>query len=409
MRIGIPRETASGETRVALVPPEAEALQHDGHETVIERWAGAAAGFRDEEYASRGVRVVSRGEVWDADVIVQVRTPAAHPSDAESELGELRPGKVLVGLGDPLGSAQTIQQVAERGVTSFALELLPRITRAQAMDVLSSQSALAGYKAVLVAADRLNRVFPMMTTAAGTLPPTRVLVVGAGVAGLQAIATARRLGAVAQAYDVRPAAREQVESVGGRFLELPLETTGAEGAGGYAAALTEEFYARQRELLSAAVAGSDVVITTAQVPGQRAPVLVTADMVAGMAPGSVLVDIAAAQGGNCGLSRPDEIVEVHDVTVLAPTNLPATVAAHASRLYGKNVGNFLRHVLTPDRLRLDLDDQIIRDTLVTDRGEIVHPVVRQLLGLEAFPPDTEAPPLTQPPLTQPPLTQPVAS
>lgn len=395
MRIGIPRESASGETRVALVPLEAEALQRDDHEALIERGAGAAAGFRDEDYVSRGVCVADRDEVLDADVIVQVRTPAAHASDAQSDLGELRPGKVLVGLGDPLGSAQTTQQVAERGVTSFALELLPRITRAQAMDVLSSQSALAGYKAVLVAADRLNRVFPMMTTAAGTLPPTRILVVGAGVAGLQAIATARRLGAVVQAYDVRPAAREQVESVGGRFLELPLETAGAEGASGYATALTEEFYAQQRELLSAAVAGSDVVITTAQVPGKRAPVLVTADMVAGMAPGSVLVDIAAAQGGNCALSRPDESVEVHDVTVLAPTNLPATVAAHASRLYAKNVGNFLRHVLTPDQLRLDLDDQIIRDTVVTHRGEVVHPVVRQLLGLEAFPADAEAPLLTQ--------------
>jgi H+-translocating NAD(P) transhydrogenase subunit alpha len=266
-------------------------------------------------------------------------------------------------------------------VTSFALELLPRITRAQAMDVLSSQAAIAGYKAVLVGAAALNKILPMLSTVAGMLPPARILVIGAGVAGLSAIATARRLGGVVQAYDVRRESREQVESVGAKFVELVLDTSAAEGAGGYAAAMSADFYRRQQELLASVVAGSDIVITTAQVPGKPAPKLVSADMVAGMAPGSIIVDVAAAGGGNCELSRPDETVTVGGVTILAPTNLAATVPAHASRLLAKNVGNFLRHILGPDGLVLDLADPIVSGSLITHDGAVVHPAVRDLLGL----------------------------
>jgi NAD(P) transhydrogenase subunit alpha len=284
-------------------------------------------------------------------------------------------------MGDPLGNPKAAQELAARDVTSFALEMLPRITRAQAMDVLSSQAAIAGYKAVLVGAGALNKILPMLSTAAGTLPPARILVVGVGVAGLSAIATARRLGGVVQAYDVRRESREQVESVGAKFVELVLDSSAAQGEGGYAAAMSAEFYRRQQELLASVVAGSDIVITTAQVPGKPAPKLVSADMVAAMAPGSVVVDVAAAGGGNCELSRPDETVTVGGVTVLAPTNLAATVPAHASRLLAKNFGNFLRHVLGPDGFNPDLDDPIVSGSLITHHGAVVHPAVRELLGL----------------------------
>jgi H+-translocating NAD(P) transhydrogenase subunit alpha len=381
MRVGVVHETAPGERRVALIPPEVEAIRKAGHDVIVETGAGSAAGFSDATYAERGAKVGGHDDVFAAELLVFVRAPGADEHDAAAHLAALRPGQTTVGLADPLGSPRGAAAVADRGVTSFALELLPRITRAQAMDVLSSQAALAGYKAALIAAARLNKIMPMLTTAAGTLPPARALVIGAGVAGLQAIATCRRLGAVVSGYDVRAASREQVESVGGTFVELSVDTAAAEGAGGYAAAMGEEFYRRQRAALGEVVAAHDIVITTAQVPGVRAPVLVTADMVHAMAPGSVIVDVAAAQGGNCELAEPDRTVDVDGVTVVAPTNLAGTVPAHASRLYAKNLGNFLRHLLVDDRVRLDMEDPIIADTLVTHGGEVVSPRVRDLLGL----------------------------
>jgi len=379
--IGMAAETAVGESRVALIPQEVEALGKHGHDVLVEKDAGLRAGFSDDEYQARGARMVSRAEALAAEVVVQVRTPGASGGDLAAKVAELSPGTVLIGLGDPLGNPKAAQELAARDVTSFALEMLPRITRAQAMDVLSSQAAIAGYKAVLVGASALNKILPMLSTAAGTLPPARILVVGVGVAGLSAIATARRLGGVVQAYDVRRESREQVESVGAKFVELSLDTAAAEGTGGYAAAMGEDFYRRQQELLASVVAGSDIVITTAQVPGKPAPKLVSADMVAGMTPGSVIVDIAAAGGGNCELSQPDETVIVGGVTIIAPTNLAATVPAHASRLLAKNFGNFLRHILGPDGFAPDLDDPIISGSLVTHRGAVVHPAVRELLGL----------------------------
>jgi NAD(P) transhydrogenase subunit alpha len=380
MKIGVVRENAAGERRVALIPQETEALGKAGHELVVETDAGRSAGFDDAAYAERGCVLATRSEVFEADVVVFVNAPGGREAEIGELLERLRPGQATIGLSDPLGSPSAARELARRNVTSFALELLPRITRAQAMDVLSSQAALTGYKASLIAAERLDKIFPMLTTAAGTLPPARALVIGAGVAGLQAIATCRRLGARVSAYDVRAASREQVESVGGTFVELDLDTARAEGTGGYAAKMDEDFYRRQREALGAVIAAHDVVITTAQVPGQRAPVLVTAPMVHGMGPGSVLVDTAAATGGNCELSRPDEIVEVGGVTLIAPTNLPATVPAHASRLYAKNLGNFLRHVLADGKIRVDADDEIIAGTLVTHGGQVVSSRVREALG-----------------------------
>ena len=380
MRIGVVRETTPGERRVALIPQEVDALRKAGHDILVESGAGDAAGFPDAAYADRGAQIVNRSAAFTAEIMVFVRAPGGS-READAVLNELRPGQVTIGLADPLGSPGVALRAAEAGVTSFALELLPRITRAQAMDVLSSQAAIAGYKAALIAAGRLNKIMPMLTTAAGTLPPARGLVIGAGVAGLQAIATSRRLGAVVSAYDVRAAAREQAESVGATFVDLGLDTAGAEGSGGYATALGEDFYRRQREALGKVVATQDFVITTAQVPGVRAPVLVTAEMVRAMAPGSVIVDIAAAQGGNCELSVPDDVVDVGGVQVVAPTNLPSTVPAHASRLYAKNLVNFIKHLVVDDRVRVEADDQVIREPLVTFGGQVVSPRVRELLGL----------------------------
>jgi H+-translocating NAD(P) transhydrogenase subunit alpha len=379
--IGVARETARGETRVAMIPQEAETFAKQGYQVLVEVGAGVAAGYPDEDYVARGARVVGRTEALGADVVLQVRTPGASGADVTELVGELSPGSVVIGLGEPLGNPKAAMQLAERGVTSFALEMLPRITRAQGMDVLSSQAAIAGYKAVLVGAVQLNKILPMLSTAAGTLPPARVLVVGAGVAGLSAIATARRLGGVVHAYDVRRESREQVQSVGAAFVELPLDSSAAEGTGGYAAAMSDDFYRRQQELLASVVAASDIVITTAQVPGKPAPKLLSAEMIAGMAAGSVVVDVAAAAGGNCELSLPDEPVTVGGVHIVAPTNLPATVPTHASRLLAKNYGNFLRHILGPQGLALDHDDPIVTGTLITRDGTVVHPAVRELLGM----------------------------
>jgi NAD(P) transhydrogenase subunit alpha len=344
----------------------------------VEAAAGAEAGYPDAAYADRGARVAAtREEVFRAaDVVLQVLGPGANDRTWREDLPLWRPGQVLIGFLRVLGAPDTVRDLAAAGVTALGLELLPRITRAQAMDALSAMATVAGYKAVLVAATLLPRMVPMLMTAAGTITPARLLVVGAGVAGLQAIATARRLGAVVSAYDVRPAAREEVQSLGARFVELPLQAGEAQDAGGYARAQDEAFYRQQRELLARSVADSDVVVTTAAVPGRTAPVLLTADMVAAMRPGSVVVDLAAERGGNCELTRPGETVVAHGVTIVGAVNLAGTVPHHASQMYARNVSAFLLHLTAEGRLRLDPADEITRETLVVRDGEVVHPRLR---------------------------------
>jgi NAD(P) transhydrogenase subunit alpha len=388
MKVAIVKERAVGERRVAVVPAGVAALRKSGLDVMVESGAGAAAGFPDAEYAAAGAEIGSHEQALQADVVLAVRTCGAAGECWPSDRDQLPSGTVMVGLCDPLAAAAACREAADRGVTLFALELVPRITRAQSMDVLSSQANIAGYRAVILAAAALPRILPMMTTAAGTLTPAKVLVLGAGVAGLQAIATAKRLGAQVSGYDVRPAVKEQVQSLGAKFVELPLETGSSEAAGGYAKALGEEFYARQRELLGRVVADSDIVICTALIPGQKAPVLVTADMLKRMRPGSVVVDLAAERGGNCEGSRPDEAVVADGITILGPTNLPADVPFHTSQLYSKNVVTFLTHLVKAGLPNIAADDEICRETLVCRGGELVHPAVRARAGL---------PPLEPPP------------
>lgn len=374
MIIGVMREVFPGEKRVALVPGAVPALTKAGFEVVVESGAGQAAGYPDSQYREKGAQVVAtREEALAADILLRVRAAGAEGPHGASDLTALKPGQVVIGLCDPLGRPEAVAQWAARGITLFALELLPRITRAQSMDVLSSMATVAGYRAVLLAAATLPRMFPMLMTAAGTLTPARVFVIGAGVAGLQAIATARRLGAVVSAYDVRPAVKDQIQSLGARFVEMPLQAAEAETAGGYARQLDEDFYRRQRELMHQVVAESDVVITTAAIPGKRAPVLVTEPMVAAMAPGSVIVDLAAERGGNCELTQPDQIVVRHGVTILGPTNLPAEVPYHASQMYARNLTNFVLHLAKDGRLEPDWLDPIVSETLVARDGQVVHP------------------------------------
>lgn len=382
MVIGVPKETFPGERRVALVPAVAATLIKKSHEVLLEPGAGCEAGFPDPEYAKVGVRIAgSRSEVFtSAEVILQVRCLGANPEAGRSDLESLRKGQTVIGFAEPLTAPEAARDIAARGATLFALELLPRITRAQGMDALSSQANIAGYRAVILAAEALPRLFPMLMTAAGTIAPARVLVIGAGVAGLQAIATARRLGAVVQAYDVRAAVKEQILSLGAKFVELDLAPTGADAAGGYAKQMDEAFYQRQRELLGRVVAASDAVITTAAVPGQRAPLLITEDAVRAMSSGSVIVDLAAERGGNCALSRPGETVVVNGVRILGPTNLPAGLPYHASQMYARNISSLLLHLLKDGRINLDLTDEIIRDTLVTKDGGVVNARVRELLA-----------------------------
>jgi NAD(P) transhydrogenase subunit alpha len=382
LTIGVPKELAPGERRVATVPREIAALQKIGAAVLVEAGAGEASGYPDAEYTAKGARVATRAEIFaTADLLLVVRVPGTWPEEAAgspaaaapgADLPLLRSGQALIGFAEALSLPAASQELAERGVALFAMELMPRITRAQSMDALSSMATLAGYKAVLLAADRLPRLFPMLMTAAGSITPARVLVIGAGVAGLFAAATARRLGAVVSAYDVRPAAREQVESVGAKFVTLALESGGAEDRGGYAREMGADFYRRQSELMADTVRQHDVVITTAAVPGKPAPVLVTAEMVAAMAPGSVIVDVAAERGGNCELTRPGETVVAHGVTVLGPLNLAATVPYHASQLYARNVATFVAHLVRDGQLAFDLADEITRETLVTRGGKVVH-------------------------------------
>ena len=384
MIVSVPRETYPGERRVALVPGGVTELAKHDCQVKIESGAGIAAGFSDDAYRENGAEVVGdRGALFEAaDLLLMVRTPGANPAEGQADLDRLSGRHTLVGTADPLGNPQVAQQLAERGTTLFAMEMLPRITRAQSMDVLSSMATIAGYKAVLLGAEHLPKMFPMLMTAAGTLTAAKVFVIGAGVAGLQAIASARRLGAVVQAYDVRVAVKEQIESLGARFVEMELPAESAEGEGGYAKQLGEDFYQKQRDLMARVVSQSDVVITTAAIPGKPSPRLITAEAVRGMSAGSVIIDLAAERGGNCELSQPDEIVDENGVTILGPTNLASEVPTHASQMYSRNLTNFSASLICEGKLQLNFDDEVVRETLVAYRGQVTSPKIREILGME---------------------------
>jgi NAD(P) transhydrogenase subunit alpha len=385
LTVGIVAEASPNERRVAMVPSALSVLNKAGAapgvELIMQSGAGAQAGYPDSEYAEKGVRLAAtREEVFQsADVILQVRTPGANPETGAADLAQFRRGQTVIGFGEPLTAVEAARALAERGVTFLAMELMPRITRAQSMDALSSMATIAGYKAALMAADNLPRMFPMLMTAAGTVAPARVLVIGAGVAGLQAIATARRLGAVVSGYDIRAAVKEQIESLGARFVVLQLEGA-AEEKSGYAKAMSEDFYRRQREALANVLAEQHVVITTAAVPGKKAPVLITREMAARMAPGSMIVDIAAERGGNCELTRPGEVVEAGGVRIFGPLNLPSTIPYHASQMYAKNIATFLKYLIRDGKLVLDREDEIVRETLVTHAGVVVHPRMLEIVN-----------------------------
>ena len=384
LNVGVPRETMPGERRVALIPRALDAIAKLGASIVVEQGAGAEAGFPDDQYAARGAKIATRAEVFaQSDVLLQVRALGANPDAGRADLPLLRSGQILIGFGEPLTAAAEISALASKGVSFFAMELIPRITRAQSMDVLSSMATLAGYRAVLLAATSLPKIFPMLMTAAGTVTAAKVFVLGAGVAGLQAIASARRLGAVVSAYDLRSAVKEQIESLGAKFVVLNIDSAASEDKGGYAKAMGEDFYKRQRELLTEVLREQDVVITTAAVPGQKAPILITRSMAEAMQPGSVIVDIAAERGGNCELTRPGETVEHNGVHILGPLNLPSTLPYHASQMYGSNLVSFLKLMIKKGELSLDRSDEIIRETLITFGGEVVNTRVAERLGLAA--------------------------
>jgi NAD(P) transhydrogenase subunit alpha len=367
MRVGVPKEVAANERRVALVPDAAGRLVKAGFEVVVERGAGSGAACPDDAYKAVGATVADRATVLrQVDVVLQVQPPAA------GDIALYREGGALVALFQPGADPALVKQMAQRKLTSFSLVLLPRITRAQSMDALSSQATVAGYKAVLLAATATGRFFPMLVTAAGTLPAAKVLVLGAGVAGLQAIATARRLGAIVSAFDVRPAVKEQVQSLGAVFLEMAIEEH-AETAGGYAKELSEETHRKELAFLAGAAKEADIVISTAAIPGKKAPILISAAAVEGMKPGSVIVDIAAETGGNCELTEPGTEIVRHGVVILGPLNLPSTLPLHASQMYARNLSAFLTHVAKDGQLRLDFEDPIIKDTCVTHAGEVRKP------------------------------------
>ena len=384
MIIGIPKEIKTGEQRVAMTPANIEFFIDKGLQVLFQTDAGSAAGYPDAEYTAAGATLISdRAEIFSkADVILQVQSFGSNNENSDDDLARLRNGQLVIGMMDPLASPSAAQAVADKGATAIALELVPRISRAQSMDVLSSMATLAGYKAVLMGASAAPRIFPMLMTAAGTLQPARVLIMGVGVAGLQACATAKRLGAVVEAYDVRPAAREQIISVGAKPVELDLDTGESEGAGGYAKEQGEDFLRRQRELMTAVVAEQDIIITTAAIPGAKSPILVTEDMVVAMKPGSVIVDLAAERGGNCDLTEQGKTVVAHDVTILGPENVPSDLAYHASQMYGKNMQTLLELILDEQgNLNLDFNDEIVAGTVVAHQGNIPHPHMRKLLGL----------------------------
>lgn len=382
MIVAVLKETHPSERRVALIPSGVTQLSKAGCQILVQSGAGVSAGYSDQQFLQSGAKIVNdRQAAFDSEVILQVRSLGANLEAGRDDLEQLSSGQLLIGTCDPLGEPQAIADVARTGASQIALELIPRISRAQSMDVLSSMATIAGYRAVLLAAVEIPRMFPLLMTAAGTLSPARVFVIGAGVAGLQAIATARRLGAVVNAYDVRPAVREQVESLGAKFVEMELDAAESEDTGGYAKTLDETFYQKQRELMSCVVAESDVVITTAAIPGKSSPLLITADAVAKMKPGSVIVDLAAERGGNCELTQADQVVHTHEVTILGPTNLPSEVPTHASQMFSKNVTTLLDHLIQDGKLLWDLEDEITRETVVARAGQIVHPAIRERLGL----------------------------
>ncbi len=386
MIVGVPKESYPGEQRVALVPVAIPNLTKAGLEVIIEAGAGEQAGYPDALYAEKGAKIVpERAAVFGtADIVLQVLCYGSNDVTGKADLPLMRRGQALIGFLRPLGSAEVVGQIAHAGVTSFSVELMPRTTRAQSMDALSSMATCCGYKAVLLAAETSPRIFPMMTTAAGTITPARVFVIGAGVAGLQAISTARRLGAVTSAYDMRPAAKEQVQSLGGRFVELPIEAKDAQDSRGYGTAQDETFYARQRELLTRVVAESDIVITAAVIPGKTSPVLITADMVKGMAPGSVIVDLAAERGGNCELTKTGQTVKEHGVTIIGAINLASSVPYHASQMYARNLTNYLTYMVKDGKLQLNQQDEIIRETMITSGGEVVNARVREFFKMPAL-------------------------
>ena len=374
MFVAVPRESFPGETRVSIIPPTVASLTKAGLDVVVEAGAGVHAHHSAAEYEAAGARIEpDRRKLFEqADVVLLVRGPGADPEFPQDDLQALKPGAALIAFLDPMDLAPRLLEAAERGVTLFSMELMPRITRAQSMDALSSMASIAGYKSVLLAADHAPTLFPMMMTAAGTLKPTKVFVLGAGVAGLQAIATAKRLGAVVEGYDIRTAVREQVESLGAKFVEIKVDVETAEGKGGYAAVQSKEFYERQQQLLGEHLAGVDVIITTAAVPGRKAPILITDKMIAGLHPGTVIVDLAAERGGNCSLTQPGQRVEVDGLQILGPVNVPSQVPVHASQMYARNISTFLLHLVKDGALRLDLEDEITRETLVARDGKIVH-------------------------------------
>ena len=384
MIIGIPSEIKTGEQRVAMSPANVQSLTDKSVKVLLQANAGSAAGYPDAEYTAAGATITAnRKEIFaSADVILQVQSFGSNNENSDVDLASLRKGQLVIGMMDPLASPQAAQAVAEKGASAIALELVPRISRAQSMYVLSSMATLAGYKAVLMGASAAPRIFPMLMTAAGTLQPARVLIMGVGVAGLQACATAKRLGAVVEAYDVRPAAREQILSVGAKPVELDLDTGESEGAGGYAKEQGEDFLRRQRELMTEVVAQQDIIITTAAIPGAKSPILVTEDMVKAMKPGAVIVDLAAERGGNCDLTEQGQTVVAHDVTILGPENIPSDLAFHASQMYGKNMQTLLELILDDEgNLSLDFNDEIVAGTVVAHQGEVPHAHMRKLLNL----------------------------
>jgi len=386
MIVGVPRETFPGERRVAMIPAVVPTLTKAGLEVIIEAGAGAPAGYLDEDYTAKGAKLVAgRADVFaKADIVLQVLCYGSNDRTGKADVPLYRQGQALIGFLRPLGALDSVQEIASKGVMAFAVELMPRTTRAQSMDALSSMGTICGYKAVLLAADKLPRIFPMLTTAAGTIMASRVFIIGCGVAGLQAIATAKRLGAIVSAYDLRPVVKEQVQSLGGRFVELPIEAKDAQDARGYATAQGEDFYNKQRELLGKVVAESDVVITAAVIPGRKSPTLVTKEMVARMAPGSVIVDLAAERGGNCELTNPERTVVEHGVTIDGTINLASTVPYHASQMYARNLATFLVYMVKEGKLQLNLEDEIVRETLLTRNGEIVNARLREFFKLPAL-------------------------
>ncbi len=381
MKVAVPKETALGERRVALVPETVANLTQAGLQIAVEVGAGDRAQFPDPAYVKAGAALVADAVslFGDADAVLKVQKPGRNEAAGRHEVDLMRPGAVLVSFLQPVASRDVVQMLAARKVTSFSLDALPRITRAQSMDALSSQSTVAGYKAVLVAAGALGKFFPMLMTAAGTVVPARVLILGTGVAGLQAIATARRLGAVVEAYDVRPAVREEVQSLGATFLQLPLEVRDAQDASGYAREQTQDFLQRQRELLGQHVRDADVAVTTAVIPGKVAPILITGEMVDSMRPGSVIVDLAAETGGNCELTKPGTVLVRHGVEIHGVLNIASSMPTHASQLYSKNISNFLRNLIRENQLALNFEDEIVRATCITHDGQIVHEPTRVLV------------------------------